>query len=160
MFVSDYDAKYDVFICYSSKDASWVKELLAELEQRDFACCIDFKDFAIGAAVVENITQAIYRSRKTVAVLSPDFVGSEWCSLELQKALTRIHSHQVVPIVYKNCSIPLLLQDRTYLDWENCHVKPYFWEQLEKALRLPNDDVMHFDEPIGASPADVSFDVV
>lgn len=89
---------------------------------------------------MENIYQAIYHSRKTVAVLSPDFVNSEWCTHELQKALTRIRSHQVVPIVYRSCEIPLILQDRTYLDWENCHVKPFFWEQLEKSLKQPNDN--------------------
>jgi len=85
------------------------------------------------------IAKAIHHSRKTIAVLTPDFVDSEWCSHELQKALTRIRSHQVVPIVYKSCATHLVIQDRTYLDWEKCHVKPYFWDQLERALRLPND---------------------
>ena len=119
---------------------------MAELENRHFACCVDFKDFVPGAAIVENISQAIYYSRKTIAVLTPDFVDSEWCSHELQKALTRIRLHQVVPIVYRSCAIPLVLQDRTYLDWENCHVKPYFWDQLERALRLPNNGEICCDE--------------
>ena len=91
---------------------------------------------------MENISQAIYYSRKTIAVLTPDFVESNWCSHELQKALTRIRFHRVVPVVYKSCEIPLILRDMTYLDWENCHVKPYFWDQLEKALRQPNDAVL------------------
>ena len=95
---------------------------------------------------MENISQAIYYSRKTIAVLTPDFVDSEWCSHELQKALTRIRLHQVVPIVYRSCAIPLVLQDRTYLDWENCPVKPYFWDQLERALRLPNSGEICCDE--------------
>ena len=95
---------------------------------------------------MENITQAIYHSRKTIAVLSPDFLDSEWCKEELQRALTRIRSHQVVPVMYRNCAVPLVLQDRTYLDWENCDVKPYFWTQLEAALKLPNDcEVDYFD---------------
>lgn len=136
-YFTDFEAKYDVFICYSYKDVEWVKELLAELEERSFVCCIDFRDFVPGAAIVENISEAIYYSAKTIAVLSPDFVNSEWCNRELQQALTRIRSHQVVPIVYRSCSIPLTLQDKTYLDWESCHVKPFFWEQLEKALKRP-----------------------
>ncbi|XP_068698358.1 uncharacterized protein [Montipora foliosa] len=138
----DYEARYDVFICYSNKDATWVKELLAELEKRHFACCIDFRDFVPGAAIVDNISQAIYYSRKTIAVLSPDFVNSNWCNHELQQALTRIRSHQVVPIVYRKCAIPLTLRDRTYLDWESCDVKPYFWEHLERALKHPKDEGM------------------
>ena len=142
VFISDYEPKYDVFICYSYKDVEWVKELSAELEKRGFICCIDFKDFVIGATIVENISEAICYSRKTIAVLTPDFVQSDWCCHELQKALTRIRFHQVVPIVYKSCEIPLILQDRTYLDWENCHVIPHFWNQLERALRQPNDGVI------------------
>ena len=135
----EYEIHHDVFICYSSKDTSWVKELLEELERRNFSCCIDFRNFVPGAAIVQNITEAIYHSRKTIAVLSPDFVNSDWCGQELQKALTRVRFHQVVPVVYKHCQIPLVLQDRTYLDWENCHVKPYFWQQLERALKNSTD---------------------
>lgn len=135
----DYDARYDVFICYSYKDIGWVKELVAELEKLHFVCCIDFRDFVPGAAIVENISEAIYYSAKTIAVLSPNFLNSEWCNRELQQALTRTRKHQVVPIVYRSCAIPLTLQDRTYLDWENCLVKPFFWEQLEKALKRPCD---------------------
>ena len=145
MFVSDYKARYDVFICYSSKDLAFVRELLAELENRLFVCCIDYRDFLPGPAIMENITEAIYFSRKTIAVLSPDFLDSEWCNHELQKALTRIRSHQVVPVMYRNCEIPLVLRDRTYLDWENCDVKPHFWTQLERSLKLPNDcETEHF----------------
>ncbi|XP_015757844.1 PREDICTED: fibroblast growth factor receptor 3-like isoform X2 [Acropora digitifera] len=135
----DYDARYDVFICYSYKDIGWVKELVAELEKLHFVCCIDFRDFVPGAAIVENISEAIYYSAKTIAVLSPNFLNSEWCNRELQQALTRTRKHQVVPIVYRSCAIPLTLQDKTYLDWENCLVKPFFWEQLEKALKRPCD---------------------
>ena len=101
-FISDYEPRYDVFICYSYKDVEWVKELSAELEKRGFICCIDFKDFAVGAPIVENITEAICYSRKTVAVLTPDSVQSNLFYYELQKALTRIRFYQVVPIVYKS----------------------------------------------------------
>ena len=134
---------YDVFICYSNKDVTWVKGLLEELEKRGFVCCVDFKDFIPGAAIVENISQAIYCSRKTVAVLTPDFVNSEWCNHELQKALQRLHSHQVVPVMLRSCTVPLILQGTSYLDWENCHVKPNFWPMLEKALRLPSNNCIN-----------------
>ncbi|XP_068698360.1 uncharacterized protein [Montipora foliosa] len=142
-----HEARYDVFICYSNKDATWVKELLAELEKRHFTCCIDFRDFVPGAAIVDNISQAIYYSRKTIAILSPDFVNSNWCNHELERALTRIDSHQVVPIVYRKCAIPLTLRDRTYLDWESCDVKPYFWEHLERALKHPKDEGTELARP-------------
>ncbi|XP_066016338.1 uncharacterized protein [Pocillopora verrucosa] len=143
----DYEPRHDVFICYCYKDVGWVKELHAELEKRGFECCIDFKTFAIGVPIVQNITEAICYSKKTIAVLSPDFIKSEWCTHELHKALSRVRYHQVVPVMYKNCEIPFALQDTTYLDWENCNVKPYFWEQLEKALRKPNGEAYNRSHP-------------
>ena len=139
LLVSDRKYKYDVFICYSPKDISWVKKVLAELEKRSFSCWIDSRDFDAGVSSKENISKAIECSRKMVVVLSPDFVAGNWSSTELQLALSTISSRHIVPILYKKCAIPLVLRGRTYLDWENSHIKSYFWFALEKALRSPND---------------------
>ena len=95
---------------------------------------MDVRDFEVGATIVENIADAIYSSRKTLAVLSPDFVRSEWCRHEIRQALARIRSHQVVPILLAECDIPPLLRDRTYLDWINCQDKDIFWNKLEETL--------------------------
>ena len=132
---NDFKVVYDVFICYSSKDTTFVQKLIEELESRNFSCCVDFRDFIAGAPIVENITEAIYSSRKTLAVLSPNFVLSKWCKHEVQQALARIESHCVIPLLFEQCDVPLLLQDRTYLAWENDIVKPHFWDGLERALR-------------------------
>ena len=116
-------------------DREWVKEtLLFELEQRGIKACIDFRDFLIGAFVVENITDAIYNSRKTVAVLSPDFINSVYCKHELKTALSRMANHQVIPILHRPCDVPDILKDKTYLDWCHADVRPHFWEQLERAI--------------------------
>ena len=139
LLVSDRKYEYDVFICYSPKDISWVKKLFAKLEKRGFSCWIDFRNFDAGVSSRENIYKAITCSRKMVVVLSPDFVAGNWCSPDLQLALSRISFRHIVPILYKKCAIPLVLRDWTYLDWENSHIKSYFWFALKKALRSPND---------------------
>lgn len=127
---------YDVFISHSSKDVTFATEIQTELESQDFKCCIHIRDFTPGETILDNISNAIYGSRVTLAILSPDFVESEWCNSELQQALTRsMRDHRVIPILYKNCQIPRELLHRTYIDYENCYVKPYFWEQLIKVLR-------------------------
>lgn len=138
LFVSDDKTKYDVFICYSSKDWDWVRELLTELEKRSYSCFIDRRDFLPGMPIAENIAQAIDGSKKTVVVLSPDFVSSKWCNYELEMAYLQESGqsyHQVVPIVYRKCTIPRILQGKSYLDWENR--KRNVWDALEKALSLP-----------------------
>ena len=127
---------YDVFITYSSKDGDWVRgDLLNNLETRGFRCCIDIRDFLPGNAIVSNIAEAVYQSKKTLAVLSPDFIESGWCLEELQHALGRIKNHQVVPVLYRACEVPLELQGKTYVDWENPDVRPHFWDALERSLK-------------------------
>jgi hypothetical protein len=131
---------YDVFISYSSRDVNFAKEIQRELESQNFKCCIHIRDFMPGDTIVDNISNAIYGSRVTLAILSPDFIASEWCKDELQRALTRsMRHHRVIPILYKDCEIPLALRHRTYIDYANCHVKPYFWSQLKRSLPTTAD---------------------
>ena len=127
---------YDVFICYSSLDREWVKNtLLKELESCDIKACIDFRDFVVGAYIVENIADAIYRTRKTIAVLSPDFMESVYCKHELKTALSRMANHQVIPVLYRPCDVPQNLKNKTYLDWCHADVRPYFWDLLVQAIQ-------------------------
>lgn len=39
-----------------------------------------------GKPIMENITDAIYNSRKTICVISRSNLQSEWCSREIQMA--------------------------------------------------------------------------
>ena len=39
-----------------------------------------------GKPIIENITDAIYSSRKTICVISRHYLQSEWCSREIQIA--------------------------------------------------------------------------
>lgn len=39
-----------------------------------------------GKPIMENITDAIYNSRKTICVISRSYLQSEWCSREIQVA--------------------------------------------------------------------------
>lgn len=39
-----------------------------------------------GKPILDNITDAIYQSRKTLCVISRRYLESEWCSREIQVA--------------------------------------------------------------------------
>ena len=109
--------------------------------------CIDFEDFNAGSFIMENIADAIFSSRKTLAVLSPDFICSAWCQRELMKALTRVRDrHRVIPVMYRSCEVPLFLSDVTYLDWCKEDVRETFWDQLIQTI----DDRMHLGVENGA----------
>ena len=125
-----------MFICYSSNDKTWVRgTLLPKLKSFNLQVCIDFEDFSPGRYIIENVAEAIYSSRKTVAVLSPDFLNSDWCHKELMMALTRVsNEHKVIPVMYRECEVPVFLCEVTYLDWCNDDVRQTFWEQLLKTI--------------------------
>eukprot|EP00795_Rhopilema_esculentum_P013629 gene13629-4530_t len=144
---TDSEPDFDVFICYSCADKVWVRRtLLTMLQKSDLRVCIDYEDFEPGEFIIKNIADAISRSRNTIAVLSPDFVNSDWCQKELKMALSHLHKrHQVIPILYRVCAIPIFLLDRTYLDWCNDDVRNTFWEQLVKKVNGSKATVGNFE---------------
>ncbi|KAJ8306682.1 hypothetical protein KUTeg_015723 [Tegillarca granosa] len=78
---------FDVFISYSREDWDWVKNtLLPNLSCEGYRVCVDFKDFVPGTEISENILNSIYKSKKTIVVLSKNFLNSVWGQFELQQA--------------------------------------------------------------------------
>ncbi|XP_073768828.1 uncharacterized protein isoform X1 [Danio rerio] len=88
--------RYDAFVSYSSKDEHWViEELLPNLEQRGppfLRLCLHSRDFQLGHDIVENITDSIYASRRTLCLVSRNYLNSNWCSVEMQLATYRLQT--------------------------------------------------------------------
>uniref|UniRef100_A0A3B3HCC4 Toll-like receptor 22 n=1 Tax=Oryzias latipes TaxID=8090 RepID=A0A3B3HCC4_ORYLA len=80
--------QYDAFISYNNHDEPWVMdELLPKLEgEQGWRLCLHHRDFEPGRPILDNITDAIYGSRKTICVISRRYLESEWCSREVQAA--------------------------------------------------------------------------
>ena len=89
--------RYDAFISYAhenDRDLTWVlNDLRKNIEEglEPFRLCIGHaRDFLPGAPLLETITEAIHNSRKTIIVLSPSYLDSEWCYFETQHAWLRL----------------------------------------------------------------------
>ena len=89
--------RFDAFISYAhenERDLSWVvNDLRKNIEDgpEPFRLCIGHaRDFIPGAPLLEAITEAIHNSRKTIVVLSPSYLDSEWCYFETQHAWLRL----------------------------------------------------------------------
>ncbi|XP_002732817.3 toll-like receptor 2 type-1 [Saccoglossus kowalevskii] len=151
----DLDEKtYDAFISYNSADQNWVLRNLVPCLESDkyrFNICVDYKNFIPGKFIVDNIMDSIQESRKTILVLSENFVNSEWCYFEMNMALHRLFDdgRDVVvmillePIVGKK--LPRILRKvftkKTYIEWPQDHsttAKELFWAKLENALKAPS----------------------
>ncbi|XP_077072155.1 uncharacterized protein LOC143723514 [Siphateles boraxobius] len=139
--------RYDVFVSYSGKDEHWVmEELLPNLERRGppfLRLCLHSRDFQLGEDIVKNITDSIYASRQTLCLVSRNYLGSNWCSLEMQLATYRLQvEHRDILILVFLEMIPSrllsshhrlarLVKTRTYLDWpQELEMHEAFWDRL------------------------------
>ncbi|XP_072304306.1 uncharacterized protein [Eucyclogobius newberryi] len=141
---------YDAFVSYNVHDEDWVcNELVPELEERQgWKLCLHHRDFQPGRAILENITDAIYSSRKTLCVISRQYLQSEWCSREIQMASFRLLDEQkdVLILLFleelsSNQLSPFyrmrkLLRSRTYLSWSRARShRGLFWEKVRCAMQ-------------------------
>lgn len=155
------NCKYDAFISYNSSDEQWVMDqLLPNLEGNgsSFKLCLHHRDFELGRYIVDNIVSAVYSSRKTICVVSRNFLNSEWCSLEIQLASYRLFDeHRDVlllvflePIPERNLSsyhhMRKVMLKKTYLQWPDSDCidpqmsQALFWNQLRRAIRTGSRD--------------------
>ncbi|XP_067130976.1 protein toll-like [Centruroides vittatus] len=148
----DKDKAFDAFISYSGSDRDIVMRLLTELEEKPpfFKLCIHERDWLPGYDVICQIEASIRNSKKTILLLSEEFLNSVWCQAEFQAALVQSLEDKMERIIFvlKDNSVcdvvPVdmreLLLSRTYLLWG----ERWFWEKLRYALpRYSTDKSLH-----------------
>src|SRR5262245_7069290 len=75
--------EFDVFISYSSKSKEWVRrDLLKRIEKAGLRAFIDFRDFTPGAPSIKEMERGVLKCRKTLAILTPNYIDSEWAEIE------------------------------------------------------------------------------
>ena len=136
----------DVFICYNSNDSTWVcHDLLDNLDAHRISTVIHHRDFLPGSVLEETINESIARCRYTMLVLSPDFLSSNWCLLEMHLARSRIISEGrdvIVPVILREFPMSLLTRtlegilSKSYLQWtEDPEGQALFWDKLTTKLK-------------------------
>ncbi len=148
---------YDAFVAYSThgKERKWVHTTLREKleDEHGLRLCIHYRDFKLGRAIDECIVDAVNKSRKTILVLSPEFLNSGWCQFEVrmvkEKAVEQRRDSFVI-VIFRSLQQPgtkvprslvRLLERKIYVEWtSDPDGQKLFWIRLLKALR---DDVHH-----------------
>lgn len=146
------DLSFHAFVSYSENDASWVKNILLPSIQSmsDIRICQHERNFTPGKTIVENIINCIDNSYKSIFVLSPHFVQSEWCHYELYFAQHKLYSENtdnlilillepipqyLIPTRY--FKLKALMTQRTYLEWPKEKSKhALFWANLRAAISI------------------------
>jgi tetratricopeptide (TPR) repeat protein len=110
-----------VFISYSHKDKTWVKDyLLPNLEKQGISCHIDYRDFEIGPPSLIQMEQAAETCSKIILVFTPNWVDSEFSNFEsvmLQTDSPLNLNKKILPIMLETCNIPKRLKILNYADF-------------------------------------------
>uniref|UniRef100_T1J4H3 TIR domain-containing protein n=1 Tax=Strigamia maritima TaxID=126957 RepID=T1J4H3_STRMM len=161
MFTKDDTAQtiqhYDAYVCYTDEDKEFVDMLSANLEG-NFKLCIKDRDLLGGVfehkAIIELIQE---RCEKFVVVLSPAFLASaklefqtmfaHACSLGIILFFEIYKNHlvqyfffleertrKVIPVIYKKCEAPPILQSLAKLDYNNTTFNN-FWKRLSASIK-------------------------
>ncbi|XP_050546827.1 toll-like receptor 6 [Daktulosphaira vitifoliae] len=84
------DRMFDAYVAYSLKDDGFVVQMLAPgLEQGAprYRVGLHYRDFNVSSFVADTIVEAIESSKRTVLIVSKNFIESEWCRFEFKSAL-------------------------------------------------------------------------
>ena len=139
---------YDTFISYSSDDYQYVIfELLTKLEEHQppYKVCIHQRDFLVGEAIANNIVNAIESSKRTIVILSENYLDSEWCLYEFKVAhsqFLREHKNRIIIVRMEDVDNDKMDRDmrvfvsmNTYLERQD----PLFMKRLLYALPKPRE---------------------
>jgi len=144
-----------VFISYSDQDKKWVQDwLLPRLENAGIQVHIDFRDFDVGVASVINMERAVEQCAKTIFILSPSWVESEFAQFEC--AMAQISdpmglNKRMIPLMLQKCELPRRIRMLTYADFRNEGEREV---QLERILNQIRTDIARL------APAKVEFPAI
>ncbi|XP_072047882.1 toll-like receptor 2 type-2 [Amphiura filiformis] len=153
--------QYDAYIGYnetSDYEESWVLNDLRLSMENGKQCKLFIKgrDLIPSGPKVDAIFEAIQNSRKTILILTPQFVEDEWCYFEMQTALmTLFHDNmdviilvllQEIPDDKLTMSLRQLLCKKDLLKWPDDRFgQDLFWRRLHAEMQKSSQVDRHFD---------------
>uniref|UniRef100_A0A8C8S713 TIR domain-containing protein n=1 Tax=Pelusios castaneus TaxID=367368 RepID=A0A8C8S713_9SAUR len=151
--------EYDAFIAFDSQHsavADWVyNEMVTQLEEngrRRYKLCLEERDWTAGRSRIENLCDSIYKSRKTIFILTRDGFGSGFLRhtffITQQRLLNEKVDVIILVLLDTNMKMSKFLLTRkrlcgrTVLDWPcNPFAQSYFWHCMRALLA---HDISHF----------------
>src|SRR3954451_1956563 len=115
------DGKRDFFISFNKADRAWATWIAWVLEEAGYT--VFFQDWDFKGNFVLEMDRAHTQSRRTVAILSPDYLTSrftapEWAARFAQDA-TSEHD-LLIPVRVRPCELKGLLAQIVYVDLVGC----------------------------------------
>nr|QHY92977.1 toll-like receptor 4 [Haliotis diversicolor] len=144
----EHEFEFDAFISYADEDRGFVvREMRQVLEDQNcMRLCIHHRDFLPGEAIAANILKAVSTSRKTVVILTRNFLKSHWCRYELEMAkMESIYAGRSTLLIVLMEDIPMkdlpvdivkVMREDSYVEFtEDTEGRDVFWHSLKRGLR-------------------------
>ncbi len=109
----------DFFISYNKADRAWAEWIAWQLEAAGYTTVIQSWDFREGGNFVLDMQRAIEGSRRTLLVLSPDFLASAFTAPEWAAAFAQDPTGaqgRLLPVRVRDCKPVGLLAQIVYVD--------------------------------------------
>ena len=109
----------DFFISYNHKDESWATWIAGVLEENGYSTIIQAWDFLAGNDFVVEMHKALQQCKKTIIVLSENYLKSEYCRAEWSSVFARDptgNQRILIPVRIEDVKPNGLLKSRIYID--------------------------------------------
>src|ERR1019366_6109437 len=126
------DESKDFFISYNKADRSWAEWIAFELEVAHYTTIIQAWDMRPGSNFVTEMDEAAKRAERTIPVLSPAYLTSDYAFAEWAAAFRHDPTGKlgkVLPVRIEQCVVEGLLGPIIYIDFVDLD-EPQAREQL------------------------------
>lgn len=109
----------DFFISYNRHDREWAEWIAWQLENAGYTTVIQAWDFRPGGNFVTDMQQAISEADRTIAVLSPNYLTSDFAQSEWNAAFAQDPTGKkglLLPVRVQECALEGLLPQIVYID--------------------------------------------
>src|SRR5436305_4085184 len=109
----------DFFLSYTGKDRAWAEWIAMQLEEAGYRTIIQAWDFRPGSNFVAEMDQASKFAQRTIPVLSPAYLASDYAFAEWAAAFRHDPKGKdgcVLPVRIQRCEVEGLLGPLVYID--------------------------------------------
>ncbi len=113
------DVERDFFVSYNSADRGWAEWIAWQLEEAGYTTVLQAWDFVPGSNFVVEMDRAAKAAKRTIAVLSPDYVAASFPQPEWGAAFAQDPEglkRKLVPLRVRECEVTGLLGQIVYVD--------------------------------------------
>jgi hypothetical protein len=113
------NAERDFFVSYNSADRGWAEWTAWQLEDAGHSTVLQAWDFVPGSNFVVEMDRAAKLAKRTIAILSPDYLAASFPQPEWGAAFARDPEglrRKLVPLRVRECEVTGLLAQIVYID--------------------------------------------